>query len=94
MFYEILSDFIDLESEVEMANQQNCYCSNRNIGNTRHHGLQDTIKTAHLISPSFGDKCREENEHHQQQHGPFVQIMVCVSKTWGPDKTFTNNITR
>lgn len=85
--------YINLESKVEMANQQNRYCSNRNIGNTRHHELQDTIRTAHLTSPSFGDKCREENEHHQQQHGPLVQIMVCVSKTQGPDKTFTNNIT-
>jgi len=76
-----------------MANQQSRYCSHRNNGNTRHHELQDTIKTAHLISPSFGDKCREENEHHQQQHGSLVQIMVGVSRTEGPDKTFTNNIT-
>jgi len=85
LIYNIyISNYKDLEWEEEMANQHHHYCWCKNIGNTEHHELQDTIRIFDSISPSSYDRCREENGHHLQLHGPSVLIMVCKSKTWDP----------
>lgn len=81
-----------LEWEADPANQKNHCHWYRNNDNTVHHELQGSTGIEHSVFPSICDRCKARNGHHQQLHGSWVQIMVCISRSSDPENEIWRSI--